>query len=93
MVVVWGSLKVWRHTIEGLPDPTEVFQSQQTLVGKPISFFFFKACNDFEYDLFHIFVSYHCMIKIDWILEYKGPITISCSKKSSLKPFCAPKQI
>ena len=33
------------------------------------------------------------MIKVDWILEYKGPITISCSKKSSLKPFCAPKQI
>ena len=39
MVVVWGSLKVWRHTIEGLPDPTEVFQSQQTLVGGRLVFF------------------------------------------------------
>ena len=30
----WDSLKVERYTIEGLPDPTDVSQNQQTSVGK-----------------------------------------------------------
>ena len=35
MGVEWGSIKVERYTIEGLPDPTDVSQNQQTSVGKP----------------------------------------------------------
>ena len=31
----WGSLKIERYTIEGLPDPADVSQNHQTLVGKP----------------------------------------------------------
>ena len=35
MWVEWGSLKVERYTVEGLPDPTDVSQKYQTSVGKP----------------------------------------------------------
>ena len=31
----WDSIKVECYTIEGLPDPTDVSQNQQTSVGKP----------------------------------------------------------
>ena len=31
----WGSIKVECYAIEGLPDPTDVSQNQQTSVGKP----------------------------------------------------------